>query len=476
MYLRKHVAIGISLIMAMASISGCGGAKGGNGAPQNKETQGKETQDKGAQDKGGQDKAAQGKDDQAGTSAAQAQSGESKVITVFHYMGQSVKQDSLVKLEEAYMEAHPEITFENVFYNQGTDYFPQLSTALASGEQPDIIMGNPAMYPDLIENGYAMDLSDNEVIRNMGLDQYDLNDVSADGKVYAVPIDFKTSGIFYNKKIFEEQGIEVPKTRTQFKEVIQKLHDAGIDPFIDVYGEGSTGDLETRSTIWPRAIAAGDLDIFDQWMSGKAGVADYPYVEEALSVWDDRMLYPRTDAMANNQGKALELFIAGEGAMIFTGNWNIGEIEARGKDQGFEFDFFVPPIDDTENSGKMGVLVDQCFMVNPNADALDESLGFLEYWVTDGALTWSEGTLMPLITGESSDKLLPVVQTIAEVKKSGNYVSQGAFTKPMNTEFTNAWRKALISYAESVVTGKPMTHEECIANIQSMFDDIIATN
>ena len=83
---------------------------------------------------------------------------------------------------------------------------------------------------------------------------------------------------------------------------------------------------------------------------------------------------------------------------------------------------------------------------------------------------------MPLITGESSDKLLPVVQTIAEVKKSGNYVSQGAFTKPMNTEFTNAWRKALISYAESVVTGKPMTHVECIANIQSMFDDIIATN
>jgi len=52
MYLRKHAAIGISLIMAMASISGCGGAKGGNGAPQNKETQGKETQDKGAQDKG----------------------------------------------------------------------------------------------------------------------------------------------------------------------------------------------------------------------------------------------------------------------------------------------------------------------------------------------------------------------------------------------------------------------------------------
>lgn len=401
---------------------------------------------------------------------------EQKVITVFHYMGQTVKQDALLELEENFMEKNPGVTFENIFYNQGTDYFPQLSTALASGEQPDIIMGNPAMYPDLIENGYAMELSDNEVIKNMKLDQDDLNDVSANGTVYAVPIDFKTSGIFYNTKIFEEQGLEVPTTRTELKEVIQKLHDAGIDPFIDVYSEGSTGDIETRATIWPRAVEAGDLDIFEKWMTGEAGIADYPYIEESLAVWDDRMEYPRTDAMANNQDKALELFIAGKGAMLFTGNWNIGEIQAKGEETGFSYDFFIPPIDDTENSGKMCVLVDQSFMVNPNSDAAEEALEFLEYWVTDGAIIWSEGTFMPLITGESSDKLLPVVQTIADIKRSGNYVSQGAFTKPLDTEFTNAWRKGLISYAESVVTGNPMTHEECIENIQEMFDNIIETN
>ena len=55
-------------------------------------------------------------------------------------------------------------------------------------------------------------------------------------------------------------------------------------------------------------------------------------------------------------------------------------------------------------------------------------------------------------------------------------ISQGIFTKPFNTEFVNAWRKGLISYAESVCTGKPMTHEECLNNIQSLFDDIIATS
>lgn len=90
-------------------------------------------------------------------------------------------------------------------------------------------------------------------------------------------------------------------------------------------------------------------------------------------------------------------------------------------------------------------------------------------------MSWSETTMMPLITGESSDKLLPVVKTMAELK-ANHSISQGIFTKPFDTEFMSAWRKGLISYAESVCTGKPMTHEECLENIQSLFDDIIATS
>ena len=203
-------------------------------------------------------------------------------------------------------------------------------------------------------------------------------------------------------------------------------------------------------------------------------LTDYDYMDEALSVWDKRMTYPRMDAMANNQDKALELFVTGQGAMIFTGNWNIGEMLAKSEGTDFEFDFFLPPIDD-EGSAKLCTMVDQSFMVNPNSDCAEEAVEFLEYWVTDGALTWSETTMMPLITGESSDKLLPVVKSMAELKANSS-ISQGIFTKPFNTEFVNAWRKGLISYAESVCTGKPMTHEECLNNIQSLFDDIIATS
>ena len=54
-------------------------------------------------------------------------------ITVFHYMVQTTKQAGLDAVEAAFAAEHPEynITWDNVMYNQGTDYFPQLQTALA---------------------------------------------------------------------------------------------------------------------------------------------------------------------------------------------------------------------------------------------------------------------------------------------------------------------------------------------------------
>lgn len=401
-------------------------------------------------------------------------SGEEKTLTVFHYMGQTVKQEGLNNLEEEFRKTHPNIKFENIFYNQGTDYFPQLSTALASGEQPDIIMGNPAMYPDLIENGYAMDLTGTDFIKNINISKEDLNDASANGRVYSVPIDFKASGFFYNVKLFEQYNLSVPRTLDEFNNVIETFHDNGVDPIIDLYGEGSTGDIETRGIIVPRAVAAGDLDLYVNLMDGTKKLSDYPYFDEALTVWDGRMKYPRVDAMANNQDKALEEFVAGEGAMIFTGNWNIGEILAKSEGSDFEFDFFLPPIDN-DDSARLCTTVDQTFMVNPNADCVNESLEFLQYWATDGALEWSETTMMPLITGETSDELLPVVKSMADLKANKS-ISQGVFTKPFDTEFTTAWREGLISYAESVCTGKPMTHDECLNSIQEKFDDIIATS
>jgi enamine deaminase RidA (YjgF/YER057c/UK114 family) len=100
----------------------------------------------------------------------------------------------------------------------------------------------------------------------------------------------------------------------------------------------------------------------------------------------------------------------------------------------------------------------------------------MEYWVTDGAITWSKLSLMPLASGAVSDELPTVVRSIAAIKASGNIAHYGDFTKPFNTEFTTKWRQALTEFAESCVTGGSMTPEDCLARLQEYFDDVIATS
>ena len=390
-------------------------------------------------------------------------------VTVFHYMAQATKQAGLVAIEEAYSALHPEVTFTNIYYNQGTDYFPQLSTALSSGDQPNIMMGNPGLYPDLVTEGFVMDLSDNEVIKGLNLPSGDLGDVSADGKIYGFPIDFKTWGIFYNKEIFAELNLEVPTTLTELNALQQTLIDAGIDPYVRSFGDAVYGDIEMRNTVWPRALAAGDNDVFEKLMNGTGKFADYPYFEEALQNWTYRLVAPRTDDLSNTQDMGLEVFAAGGAAMRYDGTWAIGDMMS--KNPAFEIGFFVAPIDD-EGSAKLNVQVDQAFMVNPQAENSDVALSFMEYWITEG-VAWSEMSQMPLLTGVTSDKLLPMVKTLAEIKASGEIAHYGDFTMPLSSAFTTAWRVELNAYAESMLSGGSMTIQDCLDNLQAAFDEVI---
>ena len=409
--------------------------------------------------------------------ASAASDGDQVVIEVFHYMTQSTKQAGLKAVQDAYQKLNPNVVFKNTVYNQGTDYFPQLSTALASGELPEIIMGNPGLYPDVVAEGFAMNLNDNVIINSLNLPAGDLGDVSADGIIYGFPIDFKTWGVFYNVNEFEALGLEVPKTQSEMLAVCQKIADAGKDPWIHVFGDAVYGDIEMRNTVWPRALAAGDNDLFEKLMSGEKKLADYPYMLEALQVWAERMQWHRLDALANNQDKALELFVAEEGVMVYTGSWGVGDLVAKvpeGSD--FKFDFFLAPIDENPDSPKLNVQVDQSFMVNPKSEYAEEALDFMEFWITEGAKEWTEKSLLPLTTGMVTDELLPLVKTLASIKDSGNIAHYGDFTAPYNSEFTTAWRRALNEFAESVMTDGKMTPEQCLDNMQDYFDDIIATN
>ena len=406
---------------------------------------------------------------------------EGAKITVFHYMVEGNKAAGLEEVEKAFQAAHPELNveFENIAYSQGTDYWPQLETAIAAGDNPEIIMGNPGLYASLIEEGFIKNLTGNEVIQNLGLTAGDMGDVSYKGEWYAYPVDFKSWGVFYNTKIFAELGIEIPKTHTELLAVCKKLQDNGIAPWAQWYADGASVDIEMRPIVWTKALQNGDNDMFEKLMSGEKKIADYPYFAEGLQVWGERMTgWARPDATSNKQTDANEVFISGQAAMLYQGTWNIGTIENAIAGTDFEYGFFLCPTDDTGSNPVLNVQVDQAFMVNQKADNADLACQFMEFWLSECMGLWSDMTYQPCITGATTENTPALLPSLLETQASGNTARSGGFAAPFSSAFTSAYRKALTAWAVYCCTGAEASGvssvETCISYMQELFDEEIA--
>lgn len=122
-------------------------------------------------------------------------------------------------------------------------YFSVLKTKLNSGEATDIFMGQSGktdlkVQYDVEKN--AVDLTGEEWTQRH--DPISLDQVSLDGKVYGAEIwDTIASNYFvvtYNKQIFADQGLSVPTSYAEFKDICLKLKDAGINPAYEPISDG----------------------------------------------------------------------------------------------------------------------------------------------------------------------------------------------------------------------------------------------
>lgn len=409
---------------------------------------------------------------------------ETKIV-VYHYNIEGQKADAMEAVAERFCAKYPEanLKFDWKIYSQGgsPNYFDALNTAISAGEQVNIMMGNPGVYTNLIEEGYVMDLGDNEAIKALGLGQADLNDSSFKGTLYAFPVDFKTWGAFYNVDMFEKNGWTVPTTRTEMLELCQKMVDAGVTPWANWYADGASVDIEIRIIMWTKAVADGKLDMFEKLMAGEAKIADYPYFKEAIEYWGERMGagkgWARNDAVSNNQDGGNEVFLKGDSAMLYQGTWNIGTLEQKIGDGDFKYGFFVVPIDD-EGTSYLNTQVDSCFMVNPQAPNSEWAVKFMEYWLTEEMGFWSDATYQPCITGATTENTVPLLKTLLDTKAAGNTSGYGNFTMSFSSPFISAMRKALTAYATWACTGVETSGvsdvDTCIAYMQELFDEEIA--
>lgn len=393
-------------------------------------------------------------------------------VVVYHYMSQQTKNDGLDALEVEFQKVHPDVTFENNLIVQ-TNYFSTIRQLVAAGEAPDIMMGQPSQYPDIIDTGVIMDLTNYPGIDEIGLTQGDINDCSYDGKLYAFPFDFKTYGIFYNKDIFAEHGLEVPETHADLIDICDTLEAAGVDPFIRCYNDQVFPDIEVRAYFWPALIHSGQTDAWAKLMAGEKKFADYPEWQKALGLWTERLQYGRVDDMGNDQSKSYDLFCAGEGAMLYQGTWSIGDMVAR--DPEFEMGLFAIPTD--EGAGSFCLQIDEIFMVNGQSEGGKIGAEFMSFCLKpENAAIWSAVTMMPsIVPGVDTSALPGYLQDVIAAKENNLVAHAGEWDAQIYGEFTTKYRMLLQEYAADQLSEKSMTIESFTEKLQATWDEIVAT-
>lgn len=203
------------------------------------------------------------------------------------------------KAAEEYMKLHPETKVVVDVVSDNDSYMTKMKTAF-SGEQEkasDIVHGNflvnaltGSSWNLAFEKGYVMDLSgmldeenpynDGKLVREV----YDESDLAialnktGGSKMGILPFDKIGVAFFYNKDIFDKEGIEVPETFEELESICKTFQDKG----------------------YKNPISAG---LESSWFLNAIADTGYRTIEENFLVQPDDALWDEATMKANENFK-----------------------------------------------------------------------------------------------------------------------------------------------------------------------------
>ena len=291
---KQFAAMTAGILAAGMLLSGCGGSGGSQAAP-------------------------------AAGGAGASESGEvSGTLTFLSWYNQSDYQPILDAFNEKYPDV--EIDFQNVS-TENNQYSQRLTLFANSGELPDVFYIQPPIAK-FAKEGYLMELDDLDAMKDITGTYRDT--YTYEGKTYAFVDDAWIGGVYYDKDMFEANGLSVPETYDDFLKICKTFYDQGIRP-VSISGTSlpdlmywihdtevlaENPDYDKEIDAGQHTFTEGYLDNINQW---KKDFVDTGYMDEAVVGYSDE--------------QRLEEFASGEAAMTISGPWSLSTIRAKAPDK-----------------------------------------------------------------------------------------------------------------------------------------------
>ncbi|MGW0789672.1 extracellular solute-binding protein [Streptomyces sp. NPDC002911] len=339
------------------------------------------------------------------------------------------------KIAEGFEKKHPkvDVTYVNVPFGEAQNKFK--NAAQAGSGAPDVIRSEVAWTPEFADLGYLAPLDGTPALK----DQDDFLEQAAastkyKGKTYAVPQVIDSMGIFYNKKMFADAGVEPPAKIADLKTIAKKIKDKTGKTGLYLRGDDSYYFL---SFLYGEGGDLVDADAKTVTVDNAEGVKAFGVVKDLVDSGA-----AKTDA-TDGWENMMQSFKNGDVAMMINGPWAVADT-LTGKEFTDKANLGIStvPAGSAAQGAPQG---GHNLGVYAGSENLDASYAFVEYMtsVESQAQTAGELNLLPTRTSAYSEKeavdseivqfFKPVVETAVErpwIPETGSLFA------PLNVEYT----------------------------------------
>lgn len=291
----------------------------------------------------------------------------------------STRQEAVEPVIEAFNAANPDIVVTGAFYD--TDGIKDACKVAASSDTLPHMWFNwgGSLGQFYVDNGKTLDLTA-YAEANGWYDTFSagaLNLCTLGGQLSGYPTSYNVLGVYYNKQIFADLGIEVPTTFEEFEAILPTIKAAGIYPMETggLYGWHVMRWLELIIEHYAGQELHDELQAFTASWDCEAVTQAFTKYKE----WCDAGYFPDGFLTADPNNTVMNMGM-GASAMVLEGQWYDGGLLQNELDVANYGTFAFPSVD----SNRMSAFAEMTqFNANLTEEELAACVKFMDYYYSD---------------------------------------------------------------------------------------------
>mgnify|MGYP000069840492 CR=1 FL=1 len=315
---------------------------------------------------------------------------EEVTLTVMNV--QSSDDETYNQLLAEFEEQYPNIKVEHIS-TVNAELKKQIKIDMLAGNMPDIVQFDNPDFASFAASGYLMDITDLVADWEEMPTYYEatLNAVTYNDRLYGLPWECNSLGLWYNKTLLDELGCDVPVTWDDVLEICEKAKEKGY------YGMSMAAPASEVGTFQfiPWLYAAG----------GSIEKLDTPEAATALNYLADLVKngYMNKEVLGYSHGDLTKAFQGGNTVLMENGSWCIANLDGNCS---FEYGVTTLPVVQ-EGDVPTNCLGGYHYGITADCKNVDAAVAYLEFMCSASSnLTWSKGAgLLPTNEETASDDM-----------------------------------------------------------------------